>query len=334
MQAGVATVFSVDSRLPGAEIHRLVGMLMQRSRSTVVLNKGKAMRVAAVDQIAGVVQDWPHWSSLPWVVGGRLDPAEIPSLGVDELVMREFKPIDFDLQVAKLLEHFDWGVFSYFTSFHDAIYTVVARQSELCSCIVAMLPQGAIMSSVSGPTFANKLNNATYYDHGEPGWLAYELASTLDEGLPLLLTRMEGNGADMYYRWNSETDSREDFIWYEEPLAQLERMDAFDVGQTHYQVHRASDLEAYLQLWSMASHEWGIADATLSARTDLEGLRSVIAERRQFDIIRSAGLVAPWAYGQIYGGGSDEHHAIFHARDAAVTQRIWQWADERAISRF
>ncbi len=333
MPAEVATVFSVDSAFPGADIRQMVRLLMRPSASTVVLKQGKAAPVFAVERIALIAKDWPHWSSLPWVVAGRLDEAPIPSTA-DFSLMQEFKPCDVDAQVVKLLDHFDWAVFFYFTTFHDIFYTVATRQPQLCASIVAVLPQNAIVSCVQGPSFSSKLNHATFYDYEEEGWLPYELATALGEGLPLLLTRIEGQATDGYYRWNNDTDSREDFIWYEQPLAKLERVAQFDVGLTRYQLHRASNLEAYLHLWSMASHSWAIADATLSADTDIERLRAVIAERGCFDIIRNAGAVAAWAYGHIYGGGSDEHHAVFCARDAARTQKVWEFAGVHAISRF
>ncbi len=113
-------------------------------------------------------------------------------------------------------------------------------------------------------------------------------------------------------------------------MRRLELVREFSV----YRVHRATDFDAYLALWAEASRHWSIAEATLSADCNLHKLERLLNNESHLDIIRDADALGSWAYGQIYGGGADEHHAVFHSRDASATHRIWEMAGKSALSRF
>lgn len=66
----------------------------------------------------------------------------------------------------------------------------------------------------------------------------------------------------------------------------------------------------------MASHDLGIALYTVSGECDfyaiIGGLKSTeFFNEEDFDCAYS-----PWVYTQHYGGGSDEHHAVFYTNNS------------------
>ncbi len=107
-----------------------------------------------------------------------------------------------------------------------------------------------------------------------------------------------------------------------------------------YRLVRATDPIAYLEIWSMASYEEGIAELTLSSDCDVGSLVEWLQARTHVGPLDLPDDLCSWSYGLVYGGGSDEHLAVFRAREARATQRVWELVAQsnnsytRAISRF
>jgi hypothetical protein len=326
-------------RETGATV-RVADGLIRRSQRVEFFSPGQSWEVTSIEQVRDVLTG-VRLSPYPWVIGGRLSDRE--SFRYDgPFAYDSFAP-EYGEEVAKLLKGFDWAAFSYFTTYHDRIVIIFTQMPELVTYLTQENYAGALLGRycAQAPLLPH-LKNATFYDYAEEGWLPYELARERGENTPLLLTLFASDDPDYYRRYNHEVDELEDFIWYEEPLGRLEQLREFTFpayGGMYsenytYRVHRAVDFNAYCTLWSMASHDCGIAHATLSADCDLDRLEARLQETTLFDIVRHAESVGTWAYGQIYGGGANEHHAVFHSRDASATHRIWQMTGDSAISRF
>lgn len=329
----------LDANAQRASIKRTVGQLIHSSRQIALLRPGSVISIDSVEQIEKLIKNWPFWHSRPWVIAGRLEASEI-AFTYDGPFIKDCRGTGYEEQVCKLMNNFDWAIFSYFATYHDDLFTFVTRSSKLHADLLAQEPKTVVLGSYQGPPpTLPMLKNASFYDNGTEGWLAYELARDRGEDIPLLLCRIDPDNLDSYHRWNHTTDTEEDFIWFEEALNKLEQVDEFCMSNAYgsrslFKLHRAVDLDAYLALWAMASYDESIAYATLSADCDIHRLWESLSGKGFFDVIGQADKISSWAYGQTYGGGADEHHAVFHSRNAAVTQQIWEHVGASGISRF
>lgn len=97
-------------------------------------------------------------------------------------------------------------------------------------------------------------------------------------------------------------------------------------------VYRADELVAYRALWHDMDKDSGIVRATVCGRDDpayvLDSFVS-LGFRTGFRECNFLSRRHGWAYTHVYGGGADEHHAMFHAQDPAVTNRVVEYAAAR-----
>jgi hypothetical protein len=97
-------------------------------------------------------------------------------------------------------------------------------------------------------------------------------------------------------------------------------------------VYRGSDLDAWRELWSRLGADDNVAVLAVDGRIPIEVLRERLVRTKDtvcIDNLRYLAGDGGWAYGHIWGGGSDEHYALFFARDPAVTARVAAFARER-----
>lgn len=99
-----------------------------------------------------------------------------------------------------------------------------------------------------------------------------------------------------------------------------------------YQVH---DAVAWRELWSHLGHDDNVAVAAISGHVAADTLRERLVRVKNamsVDNLRYLAGDRGWAYGHVWGGGSDEHVAVFFAVDPSVTSRVaafarGQWPD-------
>ncbi len=166
----------------------------------------------------------------------------------------------------------------------------------------------------------------TFLDYGYEGMLPLRLARELDSAPPLLVCRFEDDDPDFYRAWNNDLGEYIGPVWYEEWLPQLELLDEFRHGDTRYTIMRTTAAEdAWRSLWSRTSEDNAVADSIFSGECDLTELKSRILQsdpRCCFSPDEHAENLCEWFYGQSYGGGADEHHAYFHARNPGLVQKL------------
>ena len=312
-------------------VNKAVDWLAAQSRETVLLRPGLMVPYNDMPTVPGL-QRWPAWQSQPWIVAGRI-ARRTDTPEYDGPFIKDTYGEGYEAQVAKLMAHFDWAVFSYFTTYHDDMVSVVTHDSKLAKVIERQYAPFA--SYRSSAPYLHCLRNMSFYDYGDEGWLAYELAKARGEPSPLILTMaIDEKYIDQYRRYDDDGEYEDD-VWFEQPMSRLKLVKEFkEDGVTYARLHQATDFEAYIALWAESSRNWYIADATFSADCDLYQLEKRLRRNNDVDILRDSGEIATWAYGQIYGGGADEHHAVFHSRDPRATQRIWEMAGKSGISRF
>jgi hypothetical protein len=320
-------------------VELLVDSLIIKSSYVALLRPGKINIITKALQIKNLVKSWPGWTSRPWIIAGCVASSKHETIYTGPYI-QDCHGDGYDEQINNLLAEFDWALFSYFTTYHNEYYNFVTSISDLINIID--------LKNVQDPyryrecyqlqsTPISCLRNATFYDYDKEGLYVYELALERNEPLPFLLCQI-GPNDEMYYRWDSEKEEIEEKIWFEEAVKLLEIADEFNIGysrnSTSYIVFRVNQMQPYLDIWKEASYNHSIANATLSGDTDLSKLRMLVSNKFYFEIDSKFDEIGTWAYSQIYGGGADEHHAIFRSRDSVITHQIWQRVGREQISRF
>lgn len=163
----------------------------------------------------------------------------------------------------------------------------------------------------------NKIENRiTFWDYDDEGLFVYNL-SRIENKNPYLICFLEDDEAD-YRLWDKDTYEVDDFIWFHKDASKLKEVVRFDVQQLNYQlkyiVFEVTNKQAYLNIWSMASHDLGIAEYTISGNCDIEEIINSIKSDEFYNDEPLDFSLVPWAYTQRYGGGSDEHYAVFYSK--------------------
>jgi hypothetical protein len=330
-----------------AKLEHELEMWVSKAVATVpwvgLVYEGKISQITSVYQLLQTAKDWPHWPTLPWIiVGAKSAPSALRTYSRPFLENRP--STEYEPQVQALIDDFDWALFTYFTTYQHAILTWVSRSSIADAGSPAIHGPGVTLDHYTeGAQCLQTLRNATFYDYGIEGWLAYTRAIESREGAPYLLCRIDPDHPEYYWIHDYESDSIIETIWFAEHIAQLELVEEFDfesdvfeyIGRAPLKLYRAINEEAYCAIWAEASRGWSIAEATFSADCDIAKLKATLgASPYWFDSLRDTDDVASWVYRQIYGGGADEHHAIFRARDARITHEICMLAGDAGVSRF
>lgn len=309
------------------------------STSSFFLQPDKSVLINSVSQIKSQSENWPFWNSRPWIVAGQLESDDVVTKYEGPFI-NDCKGELLNIQVNTLLQVFDWAIFSYFTTYQSSIYSVVTKNESLVVALTKKHNKKGFLEKYSAESdILSELKYSTFYDYDKEGELAYQIAMERGEEPPYLLCSVNLDDPDLYRYWDEEREKHQDFIWYEEYTKQLALVDVFQVQDEYkqrleYTIYRVTDVEAYSLIWAMASDECSITDATFSADTDLQVLRNHITNKKYLDLMYFPKFIGTWAYNQVYGGGSDEHHAIFYSKDSAVTQMIWELSGDNQISRF
>lgn len=339
-----ADIFIFDGNVRNDADRRSIQVLVERliaiSQSPVLLRPGKVTQLPNLQQLGISLPNWPAWHSRPWIIGGHLKETKREILVYDGPFVENTSTPDFDKQLKILAANYDWAIFSYFTTYQDDMLTFMTTQPDVLSQLPDKELQRMLIETYQGSTpFQHLYKNVTFDDHEEEGWLAYELAMERGESFPLLLCAINVKSGG-YHMYNHETGTCENELWYEKPLSKLELVCEFKEipserpWQMNYFLYRVVDFDAYRELWSMECSDSGIVEASISSDCDIARLKELFSGPDEFDIIRQGDEVGSWIYGLIHGGGGSEYHAIFHARDCTLTQRIWEMAGDYAISRF
>ncbi|WP_386069874.1 hypothetical protein ACFJIW_05850 [Tahibacter sp. UC22_41] len=102
-------------------------------------------------------------------------------------------------------------------------------------------------------------------------------------------------------------------------------------------IYRGDNLAAWRKLWSRIGENDNVAAIAVGGRLPLDQLRQRIVRIKDsisIDNLRYVAGSETWAYAHVWGGGADEHSALFFSRDPAVTARVAAFARERWPERW
>lgn len=97
-------------------------------------------------------------------------------------------------------------------------------------------------------------------------------------------------------------------------------------------VYRADDVDAWRALWNRLDYGDGIVHGAASGRSSAEQvLKAFIGAGYECDFRTCNALSRRlgWIYTHVYGGGPDENHAMFHAQNPALTDRVVAYAAQQ-----
>lgn len=304
----------LDTQPPDALETQLQSLLA--ASACWLLRPGKApQQVASTADVRAHSKHWPRWSSRPWLLGGNFAPThtrpdyEGPWIGPGQ----GSADLAEDALFEGLLQRFDWGLLSFFSTYQSDLLLLISRPAAAGHPLADIQPPGLLSH---GASLAER-HYVSYYDPGCEGLEPFRLAQTAGEAEPFLLL-------------TTETDDEADPV-------------AWDV-LPHFatvplklpaglQLRRCHDARRALPLWQA-----GLALALFSADSDLARLQSALAASTWPDLLRLPPDLGSWRYGQIYGGGPDERHALFYSQPPERSTALWQWLSQQsqamAISRF
>lgn len=155
---------------------------------------------------------------------------------------------------------------------------------------------------------------ATFGDYGGEADVCWDVARGDDDGVLVLCEFYEGDW------WRPVT-----------ALAQPVHAEVGDMNIARI-VYRVTSREVLRGLWSRTSYGDGIAricaPAYMGAKQLIEMDHVRGSNRSMLEFAARHG----WIYMQRYGGGSDEHAAVFAARTPDLTARVYRYAEARTIS--
>lgn len=193
--------------------------------------------------------------------------------------------------------------------------TSIARQfEELCQ--QPEFARAVLSSYLDCEEFAAHACGAQFRescDFGEVGLLAAEA----DGCAPWLVAQFDCQYGD----------------WWRSTCARLPSLELRRLAHVHADkalaIYRATDLDAYRKLWSMTSEDRNITLACVSGRAEPGQVLDTIEQLGGVSGFREATWLSQrcgWGYMHMWGGGADEHHAMFHAQEAAISNRVYQYA--------
>lgn len=331
---GLIAVFDIESK--SADFTALVSLLISESRSTFFIKSYGTKKVEDVEQIKNQDSYWPKWPSRPWVVAGKFKESSSDTVFSGPF-LEDCKDGYFNKYIDSLLKHYDWALFSYFTTYHAGLGCLVTSSYETeVKEMATSIYNNDVELSYFGSDPISSLRTATFYDYDFEGYFAYELVKAKKENPPLLLCQIDD--PELHEKWDDEIGKYDSGEWYKSNLANLKLVEKFIVNYKGYRiknlVYQATDEQSYLNIWAEASEDHSIAIATLSANTDVEKLKKTLEKSASFEVTKDLDECCDWVYSQVYGGGADEHHAIFRSKDPEITQYIWDLVGDEQISRF
>lgn len=281
-------------------------------------------------------EHWPNWYSQNCIVLGSLkQPLEQIDLHFLHDCRDDHPNGHYDQLCQKILAHYDWAFFSYFTTFSAGLLTFITNQEHLHHWVNS-LPHLNIAERYDSPTLGMaQLRSATFYDYQEQ-WLApIWLAKQLNEPTPLLLCAIEIDESLHTIYSHVEDDYIENTQYFAQHTQKLTLIEEWQdnpySGYTTpiytFQLFEINNLEAYHSLWSKVSSDGRIAHCVLSADCNIillkEYVKNLYSHENLSYFIKNKKL-ASWGYINFYGGGADEHMGIFYANDGKITDLFWQ----------
>jgi len=232
-----------------------------------------------------------------------------PSPGNDEARIRFFS------------EHYEWSLHSWYGTYQERTHLFVAADPELARAFSTRAERADRRTKILGhyervtrPDDFGRF--ALFYDHGMEGRFAWRLARESD-GFPLVLFEFP----EASILW-----------WQRAPWAQVVAAQRNPSSRPLVAVDRRLYRITDARLFDAITWR-GRGQADLPQLIVPEGTEPAVA----FDFldrldalggVRDVGERVGWAQTYVHGGGSEEYHGLFYARDPAITGRFCEIAGD------
>lgn len=287
-------------------------------------------------------QNWPNWFCQECIVMGSLKKDIVP---IDLFFLYDCNPDnayghgDYDRFCQHILSHYDWAIFSYFTTYGSGLISFITNDEKLHEAVNAVSNLHIVKQYDLPYAGMAQLKTATFYDYDGQWLLPLLLAKERKEALPLLLCSIdldESSYAIFDHMQAEYISGRFNYSKHTEKLTLIatwqRKPAAHYLPVTQFQVYEIIDLEAYDSLWARLS-SGSIVDCVVSGDCDLATLKQYSLQQDAYHDLAyfiENHTLASWAYDCFYGGGADEHMGIFSAKDSQITEHFWQLLGQNA----
>lgn len=302
------------------------------SKNSYLVQNGELKKINQFQNLKDV-NPWKHYNDNKWLICNK--KRDTQDSEIKELINSSNRILtNFDKHSQKLIKSCDWVIFTNFTTYKTQLISFVTNSEEQYEnyhqVMKSKIPCKNIICYNKKETSSKDLRHLTFYDYGMEGYYA-SLLSQLENSNPYLICCFEVEDEE-YRKWDNDLSKHIDSPWFLKHFEKLTEMNSFSTAQLKYKIFEVTNEEHYLEIWSMTSDDLGIADYVISGLSNIDLVIDSIKNNIDIDL----STVVPWGYTQIYGGGSDEHHAYFHSLDGKATEFIYNIVSDTndLIARF
>lgn len=264
-------------------------------------------------------RDWFHGMPEDAVLG-RAKAGRAPRLSG----RCSLRGLQLDEALAMLVDDFDWVILPWPNTMQESPLAWLSSDEPLANAFDALMSRHAqspllISRYRRFQSLLSLAGGAQFGEHDGYGEAAL-VAARHEPWRPWLVAEIGGNSRHGWRHWTRRL----------EPGA----VAASPLRDCILAAYRVTDIDAYYTLWQGLDRDEGIVRATVSGRDDAaQILRSFSAKRFSsgFHAAQSLSQRHGWVYQHVHGGGSSEHHAMFHAQDPLVTQRVVEFAASKPL---
>ncbi len=304
--------------------------------SKYLLNEVKKYAVNDLDSINEILPRWPSWAAGNVTIGGNSRNESLFQIS-DPVYISDTRENNLNNFFDWFNDNFDWAIYRYFTTYQGSLVFFITKDKqsfELMKNTLNSINCDLIYQSYedSNAALEHLLNASFYMEANKEGLLAHEIAMKFDQENPIMISCISGNENYKIYNW--DTDKYAAIPWYIKHFKKLTLVDKFNVSENNltYYFHRVDDLNSYLELWSMSDTDYAIVEATVSTNTDLSSLKNIIKNHNGYiDLLQASKGISKWVYSLVYGGGSDEYHGVFGAKDSRITNFLWDQLEQNEV---
>jgi hypothetical protein len=260
---------------------------------------------------------WPFHGMPKDRLVGKLLPDREPSIPAHG----QLSGTQLDVTLQQLADTYAWSFVSWPNTMQQSALAFVTRDASLADRWTSLLRQhrcqheliASYWNIASLQTHAGGTQFGEYNGYGEVALLA----AAEDSVPPWLVVNVQRCSL---HAWRRHT-------------ARLEVGAVAAHAHAHYTdfigVYRADNVDAYHALWERLDYGDGIVQAAVCGHNSAEQvLKTFIAAdyRSDFRLCNALSQRLGWIYTHVHGGGASEHHAMFHAKDPAQTNRVVAYA--------
>lgn len=308
-----------------------IGEIVTSTKSASIITKDESFNVESVEALCCKIKHWPIFWGKPWILVGGKKPA-IHAEGYSHLFDDASLYPKCEEIISSLLDSFDWVFFAYFATYQSGLYVYATSNAEFQKKFHLFGLRRSLYLNSSDKNYLRYTCNASVDDQDIPGELAFDLSAQTENANPYLICEFP----------QEQKQSPVSSLSKDWRIALLERskvLKAFTIKygnsiRKKYLVIDPVNHDLYSQMWSRTGSDDSFATHAISRDSDLSKIEALLKYNAWLDITESRNEFGSWIYGPVYGGGSDEYHGLFHAKNPELTNVFTGLCGKNIISRF